>query len=78
MTESNTHLLTHRNKYEDPETNFPASQFTLNRYGIDTFHGIMPDTGAAKVCSAREAQFHALMKEDPKTYFDINTADRPG
>lgn len=55
LNQSNTHLLIHQSKYEEPENNIPASQFVLKWYGIDTFHGIMTNPGAAKFSSASEA-----------------------
>ncbi|THC93999.1 hypothetical protein EYZ11_006508 [Aspergillus tanneri] len=49
--------------------------FTLdNRYSSDTFHGIMPDTGASGVSSAGEPQFRALCRLDPKVKLNTSRA----
>ena len=77
-TLSQIHLLTHQDIFETPENPTPPTLFTLNRYGIDTFHGIMPDTGAAKISTTGIAQAKALMRIDDKAVFtSLENSDKP-
>lgn len=75
---SRIHLLTHQDIFEIRENPTPPTLFTLNRYDIDTFHGIMPDTGAAKISTAGIAQVKAFMRIDNKARFNpLNNNDSP-
>jgi hypothetical protein len=44
--------------------------FTLDRYVSSEFHGIMPDSGAARISSAGEQQVIALQREIPGITID--------
>lgn len=44
------------------------------RYSSREFHGILPDTGAAGISTARDLQVEALLKYDPDLYLNRTTA----
>ncbi|KAH0425958.1 polyprotein [Colletotrichum camelliae] len=67
------HALTRHDPFESPPPS--SSTFTIEgRYSETTFHGIMPDTGAAGSSTAGHPQFLALQKEDPSVSLDTSTA----
>jgi len=64
--QATAHALTHENPLEEPPPSKPAKSdeiFTLDeRYSAATFHGIMPDTGAAEKSTAGHEQYLALQR----------------
>jgi hypothetical protein len=67
------HGLTKEDPYAGQE--LLLTSFTLEgRYSATTFHGIMPDSGAAGVSTAGQPQFHALRNELPSVTLDESTA----
>jgi hypothetical protein len=67
------HGLTGRDPFEEQEP--LNANFTLEgRYSATTFHGIMPDSGAAGVSTAGHPQFKALQREQPSLTLDQSTA----
>ncbi|KAI0990850.1 hypothetical protein K3495_g17337, partial [Podosphaera aphanis] len=58
------------------KTSTPSSVlevFNANRYNDQTFHGFLPDTGAAGVSTAGHLQVKALQKELPRIRIDTTT-----
>jgi hypothetical protein len=50
--------------------------FLLSRYSEVEFHGIMPDTGAARISTGGQPQFRALQRELPSLSLDETQAGR--
>jgi hypothetical protein len=61
------HAFIKHNVFKQQINKHTTDVFTFKScYLSDTFQGIMPNTGASGVLSAREPQFKALYKIDPK------------
>jgi hypothetical protein len=50
--------------------------FLLSRYNEIEFHGIMPDTGAARISTGGQPQFRALQRELPSLSLDAQLTSR--
>jgi hypothetical protein len=71
------HGLTKEDPFEERKAEPHAVNFMLeSRYSTITFHGIMPDSGAAGVSTAGHPQFRALQQELPSITLDRTTTGK--
>jgi hypothetical protein len=64
------HALTKEDEFSKP---LELTAFTFkDQYSAEIFHGIMPDTGAARVSTASRLQYLALQKLDPTVKLDTS------
>ena len=77
------HWLTREDPYNplppppgDEGITIDGELFTLTQYNEMEFHGIMPDTGAARVSTGGEPQFRALQRELPAVRLDESEAGK--
>ena len=66
---------------QDPFTEQQQELYTMNympesRYSTSTFHGIMPDSGAAGLSTAGHPQYQALRREIPSIELDEKHAGK--
>jgi hypothetical protein len=71
------HGLTKEDPFKEQKQEPSTTNFTLEgRYSATTFHGIMPDSGAAGVSTAGQPQFQALQRELPTVTLDQTTVGK--
>lgn len=68
------YLLTAQHSLSSTDAN-PAQHLVFDRYAKTILHGIMPDTGIAKVSTAGKSSFKALQHEMPEIKPDITRAN---
>jgi hypothetical protein len=71
------HAITGIDPYDETKVTEEPCMFTFDlRYGVHTFQGIMPDTGAAGISTAGKTQVIALQQIQPVATIDESTAGR--